>query len=129
LTAGKIEIDGELYRWASTTPGATSPVVVSWHPRPGGSEPVEIGRLKRWSDGQGWVVIPRLGGLVRARRDGKGLGRTRATAIRQLVDLARSEACLSVVEKVSLNIIRDDGRGGLIDASASLPPAPCRSPD
>lgn len=66
---------------------------------------------------------PAAGGNVRAREERKGLSASRAVGIRYLLDLARSETTLSVLDKLRLRILREEG-DVIRDLGAELVPVP-----
>ncbi|EHP94710.1 hypothetical protein [Methylorubrum extorquens] len=128
MPISRIEIDGEVYGWdAARAAGAARRRLgedVFWLKGRDRCCRVEIGRLKPWSGGAGWTVHPRLGGNLRACRASMGYARTRESGIRQLIQLARSEECLTVLDKVELHIVRDGPEGTIIDSSQGLVPLP-----
>lgn len=119
-------IDGQTFAWepaATTQDASKAAYVVYWLRRDADEPRIEIGRLKKWRLGTGWVVHPRLGGNARAREERKGLSTSRRDGIRYLLDLARSETTLSVLDKVRLRILREEG-DFLRDLGAELMPVP-----
>ncbi|OAH21715.1 hypothetical protein AX289_17505 [Methylorubrum populi] len=128
MPTNRIEIDGELYGWAakhaSLPNGRRTAVDVFWLMDRDPDRSVDIGRLTPWNGGAGWTVHPRLGGRQRAGRASMGYARTRENGIRKLVQLGRTEHCLTAFEKVDLRIVRDGPEGTIIDDSRDLVPLP-----
>ena len=119
-------IDGQIFVWepaTSSKDASRAAYVVYWQRRDADEDRVEIGRLKKWRSGAGWVVHPRLGGNVRAREERKALSASRVVGIRYLLDLARSETTLSVLDKLRLRILREEG-DVIRDLGAELVPVP-----
>lgn len=126
MARNSCELDGQAFVWEAASPsrkasGAT--YVVYWLRKDEGEARIEIGRLKRWQYGAGWVVHPRLGGNARAQEERKGLSPSRLGGIRYLLDLARSETTLSVFDKLRLRILREEGEI-IRDLGAEVVPVP-----
>lgn len=120
------ELDGEAFVWEAASPSqnaSRATYVIYWLRKDEGEARIEIGRLKKWRYGAGWVVHPRLGGNTRAQEERRGLSSTRLGGIRSLVDLARSEAKLTVLDKFRLRILREEG-DAIRDLGAQLVPLP-----
>jgi hypothetical protein len=119
-------IDGQTFVWeptSSSKDASRAACVVYWLRKDADGARIEIGRLKRWRSGAGWVVHPRLGGTIRAREERRGLSASRLVGIRYLLDLARSETTLSVLDKLRLRILREEGEI-IRDLGAELVPVP-----